>query len=372
MMKPSVRYLLPAMGLGGAERHVIALASGLRKRGYDAGVVCLFEEGVLAEEVRQKEIPFACLDLPRRWGAGTMRGVYRWLRENPADILHTYLFGFHFYAGLPARMLRTSVILSTRREIALWRKGRHVWAENLGNLFTDGVICCSDAVEQWTLETEKVRRAKVFTIRNGVDLDRFAAPGGGEAIRRGLGIPSEAPVVGTVANFSPDKGYPHLLDAARRVLEEIPAAYFLFVGSGPLLEDMKKAAQAMPGSGRLIFAGARDDVPALLDAMDVFTLASVTEGFPNVVLEAMAAGKPIAATRVGGIPELIASGEDGVLVPPADGPALAQALLGLLRDPSEAADLGARAREKVRKDFSMQGMMDRYENLYLGMWKNGK
>ena len=357
------------MGLGGTERHVIALASGLRERGYDAGIACLFEEGALGREVRSNGIPLVCLNLPPRWGVGTMVALFRWMRSARVDVLHTYLFGFHLFAGLPARLLRVPVIFSSRREIPTWKKRRHRLTENLGNLLVDRVICCSTAVGEWVLQTEKIRPKKLLTIYNGVDVARWKAGGEKSALRSSLGIPPNALVIGAVANFSAAKGYPVLLETAQILLKQCPLAYFLFVGAGPLLEEMREKAGWLDGHDHFVFTGARSDIPDLVAAMDVFVSASVMEGFPNALLEAMAMGKTVVATRVGGIPEMVESGQDGILVPPEDAPALAGAVLALLRDPQTASRLGARAAEKIRRDFTVQRMVDQHENLYLSEWR---
>lgn len=362
-----INYLLPELKWGGSEKHVIQLARGLRERGHDARIVCLFREGPLAREAREREIPFTCLNLSYRWGVRTFQGIQEWLRSHPTDVLHTYLFGFHLFAGLPARLLKVPVILSSRREISHWQKGRHRWIENLGNLFVDRVISCSRAVQSWTLQKEWVRPEKVLTIYNGVDRDRFNGAQTQSTIRQEFQIPSEAPLIGTVANMAAEKGYPYLLEATRLILEKWPKAWFLFVGFGPLEKEIKRKAQEISDPEKIIFAGARTDIPNLLSAMDVFVLASIVEGFPNVLLEALAMVKPVVATRVGGIPELIESGQNGILVPSQNGEALAQAVLSLLKDPQAAQAIGQKGMDKVSKSFTLERMFDEYEDLYVSL-----
>ena len=363
-------YLVPEMKLGGAERHVISLASGLRERGYRVGIACVFREGRLADEVRRAGIPFECLGIRRGWRVGTLFQIARWIGANPVQILHTYLFGFHFFAGLGARLSGVSVILSSRREVPHWQRRRHRWMENLGNLFVDRVTCCSQAVRQWTLAKERVPAEKVLTIYNGVDVDRLHRATGTSAIRREFGIPDGVPLIGTVANFAVEKGYSYLLEATGRVLKENQTARFLFVGFGPLEKNIKDEARRIPGHERIIFSGARSDIPDLISAMDVFVLSSIIEGFPNVLLEALALAKPVVATHVGGIPELIESDKDGLLVPERDGVALADAILSLLQDSQRAKTLGNRGQEKIRKNFTRERMIDEYETLYLSLLRS--
>ncbi len=366
-----ITYLLPELKWGGAEKHVIYLAAGLRQRGHEAQIVCLFREGPLAGEAREKEIPLTCLHLPYQWNAGVFFQIHRWLRSHPTDLLHTYLFGFHLFGGLPARLLKIPAILSSRREISQWQKGRHRWLENLGNLFTDRIVCCSKAVAEWTLAKERVRPDKVVTIHNGVDLGRFRPLKDHSHTRQSLGIPAQAPVIGTVANLSREKGYPTLLEAAEQILKKVPEAWFLFVGFGPLERDIREKAARIPGHDRIIFAGARTNVPDLIATMNLFVLASEIEGFPNVLLEALAMAKPVVATHVGGVPELIESGRNGLLVPPRDGLALAEAVLALLKDPERARQLASRGETRIHKHFTLDRMTNQYESLYLSLLRQG-
>ena len=365
---PSIWYLLPNVELGGSEKHVIRLASELRRRGYETGIACVFREGALAEETRSDGVPLVTLSVNEGcWNVGTFFRIFCWLRSNQIDILHTYLFGFHLFAGLSARLLGIPVILSSRREIADWKKKRHLWLENLGNLFVDRVVTCSRAVEKWALGRERISQEKVLTIHNGVDLERFGSQGDGSKIRNEFSIPEGAPLIGTVANLAVEKGYPYLLEAVEFVLKEKPDTWFIFVGSGPLESEIKERAAKIPGHRQIIFTGFRSDIPDFLAAMDVFVLASLIEGFPNVLLEAMAMAKPVVATEVGGIPELVDSEESGVLVPAKDGKALAKAILSLLADRGRANRLGLRAQEKTRIEFALEHMVDQYEALYLSL-----
>ncbi len=366
--KLKICYMLPTINVGGAERHVIGLAAGLRQRNFDAQIVSIFHEGALAGEIKKNGIPFSCLNAPRGWGLGALLAIYRRLSQNPVDILHTYLFGFHGVAGFPARLLKIPVLISSRREIAEWRKARHEWIENLGNCFVDKVVCCSQAVREWTLDHERISAQKTLTIYNGIDQKRFES-GDGLKIRREFNIPDEASVIGTVANFAPEKGYPYLLEMTSQVLEAYPQAWFLIVGSGPLEEEIKQKAKGLPHSNRILFAGSRPDVPDLISAMNVFVLASVREGFPNVLLEAMGLGKPVVATRVGGIPELIDAGRNGILVPPRDAQALAKAVIHGLKDPLNASRLGNEARRTIRENFSLDRMVNQYETFYRSLIK---
>ena len=364
-----IRYLIPTLKTGGTENHVIRLAAGLKHRGHDTGIICVFQKGPLGEEAEREGVPLVLLEAGERWGGRASVRIWNRLRSNPVQVLHTYLFGAHLFAGLPARLLGVPAVLSSRRGRAVthWQRKREQWLENLGNLFVDRVTCCSRENKEWVLANEKISAEKVVTIYNGIDGAEFGAVRAPVSVRRGLGIPDEALLVGTVANFAPEKGYPYFLESMRTLLRRDSRIWFLLVGSGPLEEEIRGEAGKIPGRERIVFAGTRPDIPDLMNAMDIFVLASVTEGFPNVLLEAMALARPVVATRVGGIPELVHSGEDGILVPPRDAEALAEGVLILAKDRERAAALGERARRKIKKDFTLDRMIDEYEALYLSL-----
>ncbi len=362
-----ISFLLPSLNLGGSEKHVIRLAAGLRERGHDAEIASLFREGYLLEEIQREGIPFTCLKT-EGWRPATSLRIFRWLRRTQPGILHTYLFGFHFFAGLPARVAKVPLILSSRRDVEYGQRKRDQLIERAGNFFVDRVVCCAKAAERWALEKEKgISPEKLITLYNGIDHGRFQPQTVSSEVRRKLGIPGEAPVIGTVGNLSYKKGLPYLMLAVRRILEVLPSAWFLFVGAGPLEKNMKEKAKQIPLGRQIVFTGARSDVPDLMNAMDVFVLASLFEGLPNVLLEAMSLAKPVVATEVGGIPELIEPGIDGILIPPRDPQALAKAAVSLIENPSDAQTMGRRGQEKIRKDFTIGRMIDQYENLYLSL-----
>ncbi len=353
------------MRLGGAERHVLALARGMAERGFQTGIGTFFREGVLAKDVRSSGIPFECLGADSSWGISTLRESYRFLARLRPDILHTYLFGFHFFSGLPAKLLKIPAVLSSRREIPYWRKRRHLVLENAGNFFTDKIVCCSKAAEKWTRETEWQTRGKLLTIRNGVDETYLTGPRTDAAarIRESWGIPPGARVVGTVANLSREKGYESVIQAAGEVLRTHPDVWFVFVGAGPLEEDLRSRA-GLVSQTRFVFTGPRLDIPDIMTAFDIFLLGSLWEGFPNVLLEAMALGRPVVSTLTGGIPELIENEADGLLVPPAQSGLMAGALLRLLKCPELALRLGQAGKQKIARDFTQKRMLDDYEVLY--------
>lgn len=356
------------MKLGGSEKHVIALASGMKASGHRVKILALFRPGLLAPEVEKNGISFECLELPYRWGIKTFKAVSGWLSANPFEIVHTYLFGFDAFAAWPARLRKIPVVISSRREIPEWQQARHRLLACFGNRFVDKVVCCSKAVRNWVLEHERLEAAKAITIYNGVDLQRFEiSPEAGRSLRRQMEIPEDGCLVGTVANFGKEKGYPYLLKAASRSLNQNPLLHFLFIGDGPLRREMEQEAALLSHGKRIQFAGFRSDIPELLNAMDIYVQASTREGMPNAVYEAMACARPVIATRVGGVPEVLEDNQDSLLVDAEDEHSLAKSIIRLSSDPLLRARLGTQARRKIEKSFSMDSMIRQYEELYTAL-----
>jgi glycosyltransferase involved in cell wall biosynthesis len=204
-------------------------------------------------------------------------------------------------------------------------------------------------------------------VPNGIDLERFARkPAARSATRISLGVPLEAFLVGVVARLEPEKGHRHLLAAWPSLAEAVPDAWLVVAGTGSLAASLRVQAHALPaGPGRrILFAGDQTDVPALTAAFDLAVLPSLREAQGIVLLEAMASGVPVVASAVGGIPETVRDGRDGLLVTPADPAALSTAIVHLARDESTRARFGASGRRRVEERFGLDASVSRIAALY--------
>jgi len=209
-------------------------------------------------------------------------------------------------------------------------------------------------------------------IRNGVDVERFAPRPPDEALRSSLGLPSRAPLVVAVSRLNPMKGIDDLLKAAALLEGRFDEARFVIVGDGASRRDLEEQARLLGLAGRVLFTGTRLDVAAILSQAAISVAPSLSEGLSNVVLESMAAGVPVVATRVGGTPELLEDGVTGLLVPPCDAPALAVAIGRLLEDEPLARRLGEAARARAVDRFSMQHMVRQTEELYRALLRGDR
>lgn len=227
----------------------------------------------------------------------------------------------------------------------------------------DHVVVISRALEEEALGLMRLPQRKVTCVYNGIDPDAFCLTVDPAEVRRELGIPAGARVVGTVARLIPQKGIQNLIHAAVSVLARVANAHVLVVGDGPFRGRLEEEASFLGIADRITFAGFRGDVPRILAALDVFALPSLEEGFSLAVLEAMASGKPVVATRTGGLPELV-SPETGLLVPMGGTCEMAQALSSLLEDPERCVRMGQAGRARAKSRFSMQSMADEHLALY--------
>lgn len=313
------------------------------------------------EEIRAAGTPVRCLDAPKPYSLGWLRRLRRLVREHDIALVHTHM-------PLPAVMARL-VLPSTRRggptfvhtEHNMW--GRYRWATRWANRLTyrrnAAVIAVSDGVAQSIEATVPVE-----VVIHGIDGE--AMHHGAEArtaARLALGLGREAPVVGTVGNFTAKKDHATLLDAFAQVHADRPGARLMLVGLGPLEDQLRDQAERLGVADAVLFTGMRDDVFELLPALDVFVLSSRFEGLPIALLEAMASGVAPVATRVGGIPEVITDGEDGLLVDPGDPGLLAAALTKLLADDTDRTRMATAARHRAA-DFDLGKAVRHIESVY--------
>lgn len=215
------------------------------------------------------------------------------------------------------------------------------------------VIAVSEAARAFLVRGKGYPAARVTVVPNGRDLSVFQPGRARLAARKELGLDGTVPLVGVVGRLEAQKGHAYLLDAWPAVLDEFPDARLLLAGDGSLREALQAQARARGAAGSVLFAGFRADVPRILDALDVLCLPSLYEGMPLTAIEAAAMARPVVATAVDGTPEVVRDGHTGRLVPPADPPALARALLDLLRDPEGARRMGRAGREWARAHFDL-------------------
>jgi L-malate glycosyltransferase len=365
-----VLNVVPTLMCGGTENQFMTLARMLDRVRFDVEFACLRRWGGFVDELLARNIPLT------EYPVSTFRSLAalaqqarltRHIRRRRIQIVHAYNFYGNVFATPPARLVAPVVIASIRdRAPYLTRMQKRV--QRYACQFADCILVNADAVRDW-LVGDGYDSSKIAVIRNGVDLTRFDNLPSPVNMRRELGLPDETPVVGVVSRLTRLKGLEHFLEAAAIVRSRVPSVRFLVVGeTNPMdrayLKDLQEHAARCGVAEYVTFTGLRSDVPAVLGSFTVSVMPSLNEALSNVVLESMAAGAPTVATRVGGTPEAVIDGVTGILVPPADSGALADAIVHLLNNPELAAHLGRAARSRVADRFSVRRMVRATEDLY--------
>lgn len=368
MEKLRVIQLVEDLKIGGAERVIADIAEGVDRNLFDASVWCVSRGGETAEELRKKGIEVRVLGIKSYHNPLNIFRLSSQLKKAIPDIVHTHGYFASVIGRLAARRARISVIISHVHSTYWEYKKKHILMEKALSRITDRIICCSKAVENFVRGYEKIKPEKTLMIYNGVDEDRFSTVPDTSSLRAQLAIEEGASVVGTISSLTPHKGHAYLIQAAVKVHDSWPAAKFLIVGDGLLRKTLEEQAGRLNIASSVIFAGIQKNIPEVLSLMDVFVLPSYSrEGLGIAIIEAMAAGKPVVATNIGGIPEVVKDGETGYLAPPQNPEALAQAIIKLLQNPTNAKAMGKQGRIRFEKKFTKKRMLSEVENLYAAL-----
>jgi glycosyltransferase involved in cell wall biosynthesis len=356
--------------MGGSERNITQLLEGIDANKFRL-YVARFASAHLAGDMKNKDV--AIMNLK---GAGiyTLSGLRnlvflkRFVGEKEISLILTYHESSDFY-GLALSFICHIPVISSRRDMGFKTKAHHRLAYRLGGRYFDWVATVSDAVRQEVIKRRWFREGRTSTIYNGINTANYENGHDGMTLKEKLGIHTKCPVVGMVANLRKIKGYHYFLEASSIIHRYNHHVQFLIIGNewtepGFTITELKRYGEKIGVSQNLHFLGEREDVADLISLFDVAVLASLSEGFSNVILEYMASSKPVVATEVGGNPEIVVHGETGLLVPPADAQALADAILSILEDEEMALRYGAAGKKRVEDKFELRKMVREYENLF--------
>ncbi len=363
--RPRVLTLLVGYGVGGAEQLILDTAPRLRAQGFDLRSAALKGPGPLLAELEAAGVPSVALGARHRGDLAVVLRLAALLRRERIDLLHSHLFLANLAGRIAGRLAGVPVILSHQHDTDVWMRPHHRLLERWSVRLADRVITCSEAVRVWEIETIGLPPDKVTTLRNAIVPPAEPGDADRRAVRQALGIAPDEVVVGTLGRLhEPKKGLSVFIDAAAAVLARVPRARFVLAGDGPSRAELEARAARAGLGDRLLFAGARRDVTRLLSAYDLFVQPSRWEGFGLTLVEAMAVGLPVVATDVGGIPEIVRHGRDGVLVPAGDAAALALAIADLLDDPARRSAFAAEGRHRAHTEFHIDRLVAETAALY--------
>jgi glycosyltransferase involved in cell wall biosynthesis len=360
-----VLHLISSEGHYGAENMLIALARNLSQLGCRCVVGVFrdsrFQHTEVAEQAWRQGLTVEIVSCHGKWDWNAVVQIRKLLVKHRVDVLHPHGYKSDVYAYLAALPNRVALLATSHNwPSRLLSMRAYAAVDRLVLRTFDKVIVVSDVVAQ-TLRSWGVAPGKISKIANGADVEIFrrATPTLGNEV-----APADHSLVGFVARFVPEKGGAVLLYSAKQVLAAFPKTTFVLVGAGPSRKAWEAIATQLEIDEHVVFAGQREDMPGVYASLDIVVLPSLVESMPMCLLEAMAAGRPVIATRVGAVPELVVPEQTGLLLDPGDVDGLARAIAGLLANPQLAYRLGENGRAYVAQHFSAQAMAGNYIEQY--------
>jgi len=372
-----VLHVVDSLRVGGLESGVVNMINALDSGKFRNSICCLKETGDLQKRLRDPEVQV--FQLHQRPGSHLFPRLRRLVRQEQIDIIHSNNWGTFFDSVVAGRLARRPLIIHCIHglftEDLERMKFRRRFIQRMLSRGTHRLYAVADYLRNFYIRTVGVPPGRIGTIYNGVDTEVYRVRGEDQrrAEKQRLGFSPEEVLIGSVGTLYWIKDPETLLAAAASILRTRQDVNFVWVGDGRLREKLLARAEQLGLGRRVRYLGTRDNVADILSAMDIFVLPSVIEGLSYSILEAMASGVPVVATRVGGNGELIREGIDGHLVPPGDRSALIDALMHLISDEKARRAMGSKVRQRAVQIFSLQEMVTRYQTMYLeGIAKTGR
>src|SRR5882672_11132741 len=354
-----VLLLGDTLNVGGTEGQFAEVACGLDRSRWDLHVACVRAEGPLRARLEGVGLQPWSLGPSSFKSPGLVVAIVRLaahLRRHAVRLVHCFDFYSNILGVPAARLARTPVVIASQRDMGNLRSRGQQSIHSIALGLATHILVNSEAIAARLGKTRAARHNRLEMVPNGVDLTRFepvAAPTSGEVT-----------TVATLANLRPEKGLVQLVEAAAIVTRRAPRARFVIWGEGALRADLEARIRTLGLTGRVEMRGATREPAQALKQCQIFVLASLSEASSNVVLEAMATGLPVVGTRVGGIPGLVDDHRTGLLVPPDNAPALAEAILKLIEVPAMAIEMGAQGRARALAEFGMDRLHERIDRFY--------
>jgi glycosyltransferase involved in cell wall biosynthesis len=361
----NLMFIVPCFGFGGLEQVVINIVKELDRSRYNPSFCSLLAPvPEMFEKIKALDLPCYVLDKGEGFNCWLPFRIARLLRRNRIDLINGHDIGATLFAAFATRLAGIGKIVHTDHSQILTK---HKFMPVYRWVLKQRVSCSitvSENLERFLISNFGLKRERVITIPNGIEVDRFAKGQDTSYLYREFGIDEKARIIGSIGRLTEQKGMRYLIEAFSKVNHDVPDTMLIIVGDGELRGDLEKLSETLSIRDNVIFTGIREDTPELLELFDIFVLPSLWEGQPLTIMEAMAAGKPIIATDVGGNSEILDSGKYGVIVPSGSPVALAGAVMGLLGDEDSAKKLGADAEDYCARELSSVSMVRKYERVY--------
>lgn len=378
-----ILYLITDLNIGGTEKILYELVTRIDRTKFNPLVCGLKSYGHYAEKIENKGIPVIVFNVAN--GISLLKNfqaifnLYKIMRKEKIDLVHTFLFRANFIGRIAARLVGVPIVISSIR-VMEEKKKYHLFLERITSFLSDKFIVNSEALKNFVSEKMKITPEKIEIVYNGIDFMNL--PKINSIIKKNeLGYNKNEILIGTVGRLHKQKGIEYFIEAIK-IITQLPITppssalgglrragnyqlpNFLIIGDGPERKNLESLICNLELNDKVKLLGWRTDVLEIISVLDIFVLSSLWEGTPNVVLEALAYNKPVVATRVGGVPEIIEEGVTGLLVEPANAQALADAILWVLENPEKARKMAEKGKEKVEKFFPIHKMVKETEEVY--------
>ena len=372
MEKINILHIYQNSKIGGVQQQLLSLLKAYNRDVFNPIFCCLGPKDAISEEIEKVGVEIIALSRSRyhRFSLAIVRDLYRLMKQKNIHIVRTHRYRANLYGRLAAWLSGVSVTIISlhdnyNKDMRLERR----IANKILSKFTDKMIAVSESIKRDIIKYDGIYPSKILVIPNGIDTERFKPEGIFADLRKEFSIQERDTVIGFIGRIVPAKGLEYLIDAFSYLKEDFKNIKLLIIGEGNLVERLREQAKEKKLDDSIIFPGGRRDIPDILACINIFVMPSIAEGLPNALLEAMAMGKPIVATMIGGIPEVIKNGFNGLLVPPRDPASLATAIKELIGNGQLSARMGQAARDLVMNKYSIRETAQKWESLYLSILK---
>ena len=370
--RSDILFMIPRLiGYAGTEKHLLSLVSNIDRKRFIPHV-CYFRgntgKNSIVSAFQEKNIYCTKFEMNKIYGLDAIRNIYKisgYIRKNRIKILQTFHPNADVYGPIVGRISHVPIVISSRRDLGLNRLNHAV--QKRMNRLVHKMIAPSHAVKKATMEQEEVPESRIKVIYNGIDAEYFKPDNDRGVWRKRIGLQESHLVITIMANCYKIKGIDYFIKAASLIAREIPNSKFIIVGDGKEKDNLMKLAIDLGILQKIIFTGNISNVKDYLAASDIYISSSLTEGFSNSILEAMAMRLPVIATDVGGNREAVLDGESGFLVPSQDSHGIASKVIFLYRNPEKRIRFGNKSRAVVEKRFTIEKMVREHEVLYASL-----
>lgn len=368
MGRIKILHVIGGGEFGGAEQHLLSLLKHMDQSVFEIYVASLFTKP-LAPLVEEQGIPVFVFPMRNKIDLRPIREMASLIQREGFHIVHTHGVRANLIGRMAARKAGVKNIVTTVHSVlafdyeSSFAKLVNRVCETSTRGMTQRFITVCELLARG-LSAEGVNPQKIITVHNGLEIDKYNPELPSLPVRQEFSIKSDSVVLGIVARLHPVKGHSLLLEAVADVARDYPHLILLIVGTGPDLIKLENMAKGLGIEKNVIFTGFRQDIPQIIASLDILVLPSFSEGLSLTVMEGMAMKKPVLATRVGGTPELITSGLNGLLVPPADSKALAEGIRYLIGNPNKAVEMGVAGRQTIESSFTADIMAAKTAEVY--------